>query len=238
MDSSSQKQKWYRNRDFWFRVIELSVIVCATGIAWRALERNTEGILTSCSTQLFDADTQVEKEEFDGADKPLWSIYGRPNTSEATAYCQQLLAAIAKKKSISTIPDAESLNAKLVELSPPADEVQDIAELRRVKSHVTLILNELHTAYDFWSKGIMSKEELKTWLGYFKIIGPNPLFLAEISHWKQAKFMSRNFAEMLQMKMLQTPEDRAVIEKFYPQLATPSFLDGLANYGKRWNQED
>lgn len=238
MRSSSQKQTWYRSRDFWFRVIELSVIVCATGIAWRALERNTEGILTSCSTQLFDADTQVEKEEFDGADKPLWSIYGRPNTAESMAYCQQLLAAIAKKKSISTISDAESLNAKLVELNPPADEVQDIAELRRVKSHVTLILNELHTAYDFWSKGIMSKEELKTWLGYFKIIGPNPLFLAEISHWKQAKFMSRNFAEMLQMKMLQTPEDRAVIERFYPQLATPSFLDGLANYGKRWSQED
>jgi hypothetical protein len=50
--------------------------------------------------------------------------------------------------------------------------------------------------------------------------------------------MSRNFAEMLQMQMLQTPEDRAVIEKFYPQLATPAFLDGLANYGKRWNRDD
>jgi hypothetical protein len=59
MHSSPRQQTWYRNRDFWFRVIELSVILCATGIAWRALERNTEGILTSCSTQLFDADTQV-----------------------------------------------------------------------------------------------------------------------------------------------------------------------------------
>jgi hypothetical protein len=80
LHSSSQQQSWYRNRDFWFRAID-----CATGIAWRALERNTEGILT-CSTQLFDADTQVEREELDGADKSIWSIYGRPNTTEPTAY--------------------------------------------------------------------------------------------------------------------------------------------------------
>jgi hypothetical protein len=136
------------------------------------------------------------------------------------------------------IPDAESLYAKIVELNPPADEIQDIAELRRVESHLSLILDELVTAYDFWSKGIMSKEGLKTRLDFIKIIGPNPLFLAEISHWKEAKFISRNFAEMLQMKLLETPEDRAVIEKFYRQLATPSFLDGLANYGKRWSEED
>ncbi len=68
-------------------------------------------------------------------------------------------------KSIAAIPNATLLNQKLVELNPPEDEIQDIAELRRVKSHLTLILNELHSAYDFWSKGIMGKEELKTWLG-------------------------------------------------------------------------
>jgi hypothetical protein len=51
----------------------------------------------------------------------------------------------------------------------------------------------------------MGKEELETWLGYLPNIGPHPLFLAEIAHWKTCKFMSRNFAQMLQIEMLKDP---------------------------------
>jgi hypothetical protein len=231
--SSQRSPGWYRNREPWFRIFELFVIVSATCIAWRALERNTEGLLASCTTQLFDADTQVEKEEFDGADKPVWSIYGGPNTTDPTAYCHQLIAAIAKHtNSIAAIPNATLLNQKLVELNPPEDEIQDIADLRRVKSHLTLILNELHTAYDFWSKGVMKKAELETWLGYLTLIGPHPLFLAEIEHWKQGKFMSRNFAEMLQGEMIKDPVSRNIIRKFYPEMDTASFQ---ACAYRKWN---
>jgi hypothetical protein len=233
--SSSKQVLWYRKQEFWFKIIELLIIVSATFIAWRALERNTAGILTSSSTQLFDADTQVEKEEFDGADKALWTIYGRPATTDPTLYCQQLLGAIAKhSKSIVSTPNAGLLYQKLVDLNPSEDERQDIVELRRVKSHLTLILDELHSAYDFWSKGVLGKEELETWLGYLTTIGPHPLFLAEIEHWRQAKFMSRRFAEMIQIEMLRDPINRNIIHTFYPGMEKTSFLDGLPDYGKQW----
>ena len=125
--SSAKQVFWYRNRELWFKIIELLIIVSSTFIAWRALTRNTEGILTSSSTQLFDADTQVEKEEFDGADKALWTIYSRPVTTDPTLYCQQLLGAIAKQsKSIVNTPNAGLLYQKLIALNPPDDEVQDI----------------------------------------------------------------------------------------------------------------
>ena len=110
---SSANPPWYRDKHVWFRIVELVVILSATYIAWRSLERNTEGILASSSTQLFYADTQLEKEEYEGADKPVWTIYSRPDTDDPTAYCQQLLAAIAKhSKSIPAIPDADQLNKR------------------------------------------------------------------------------------------------------------------------------
>ena len=216
-------------------MLELTVIVAATYIAWRSFERNTEGVLASSSTQLFYADNQLEKEEYEGADKPVWTIYSKPDTDDPTAYCQQLLAAIAKHTaSIASIPDADLLNKKIVELNPPEDQIQDIAELRRVKSHLTLILNELHSAYDFWSKGILMKKELETWIGYLETIGPHPLFLAEIARWKKGKFMSRNFAAMLQAEMLKNPLNKKIIDKFYPEMDSPAFLEGLPSYGKQW----
>ena len=233
----SSANPWYRDKHVWFRIVELVVILSATYIAWRSLERNTEGILASSSTQLFYADTQLEKEEYDGADKPVWTIYSRPDTDDPTAYCQQLLAAIAKhSKTIQAIPDADQLNKKIIELNPPDDEIQDIAELRRVKSHLTSILNELHSAYDFWSKGILTRKELETWTGYLEIIGPHPLFLAEIDRWQRAKFMSRNFAGMLQIELLKDPFNKTVVDKFYPKMDSPAFLEGLPEYGKHWSE--
>jgi hypothetical protein len=93
-----------------------------------------------------------------------------------------LLAAIAKhSKSIAAIPNADQLNNKIIELNPPDDEIQDIAELRRVKSHLTSILNELHSAYDFWSKGILTKKELETWIGNLDLIGPHPVFWPKLT---------------------------------------------------------
>jgi len=116
--SSSAHPPWYRDKLVWFRIVELVVILSATYIAWRSLERNTEGILASSSTQLFFADTQLEKEEYEGADKPMWTIYSRPDTDDPTAYCQQLLAAIAKhSKSIAAIPNADQLNKKIEQFS-------------------------------------------------------------------------------------------------------------------------
>jgi hypothetical protein len=104
------------------------------------------------------------------------------------AFYQQLLGAIAKhSETLVNIPDADTLNQKLIELSPPADQVQDIAELRRVKSHLT-------------------------------------------------RFMSRRFAGMLQTKMLESPINKRIINKFYPLMETPSFLDGLPEYGKKWDE--
>jgi hypothetical protein len=235
--SASGHTRWYRDKHVWFRIVELVVILSATYIAWRSLERNTEGILASSSTQLFYADTQLEKEEYEGADKPVWTIYSRPDTDDPAEYSRQLLAAIAKhSQSIATIPNAGTLNKKIVELNPPDDELQDIAELRRVKSHLTSILNELHSAYDFWSKGILTKKELETWIGYLDMIGPHPLFLAEIDRWKHGRFMSRNFAEMLQIQMLKNPLNKKIIDKFYPEMDSPEFLDGLPSYGKQWTK--
>jgi hypothetical protein len=233
---SSAHAPWYRDKQVWFRIVELLVILSATFIAWRSLERNTDGILASSSSQLFYADTQLEKEEYEGADKPVWTIYSRPHTDDPTAYCQQLLAAIAKhSKSIAAIPNADQLNNKIIELNPPDDEIQDIAELRRVKSHLTSILNELHSAYDFWSKDILTKKELETWIGSLDIIGPHPVFLAEIQRWQRAKFMSRNFAEMLQIELLKNPLNKRIIDKFYPQMDSRAFLEGLPEYGKHWS---
>ncbi len=55
LSQSAQAKERYFGGDDWFKIFELPAIVSATGIAWCALERNTEGILASCSTQLFDA---------------------------------------------------------------------------------------------------------------------------------------------------------------------------------------
>jgi len=59
LSQSAQTKGWAKERYFggddWFKILELLVIVSATCIAWRALERNTEGILASRRTQLFDA---------------------------------------------------------------------------------------------------------------------------------------------------------------------------------------
>ena len=144
-----------------------------------------------------------------------------------------MLAAIAKhSKSIAAIPNADQLNNKIIELNPPDDEIQDIAELRRVKSHLTSILNELHSAYDFWSKGILTKKELETWIGNLDLIGPHPVFLAEIDRWRRGEFMSRNFAEMLQIELLKNPLNKRIIDKFYPQMDSRAFLEGLPEYGQ------
>jgi hypothetical protein len=233
--SSRENPPWYRNKQLWLRIIEFLMFLTATYIAWRSLERNTEGILASSTTQLFYADTQLEKEEYDGADKPVWTIYGRPDTDDPTEYCQRLIGAIAKhSKSIATISNADALNKKIIELNPPVDEIEDIAQLRRVKSHLTSILNEMHFAYDFWSKGILTRKELETWIGYLDAIGPHPLFLAEIDRWKHGRFMSRNFAEMLQTQLLKDPLNKKIIDKFYSEMDGPAFLEGLPNYGKRW----
>jgi hypothetical protein len=83
--------------------------------------------------------------------------------------------------------------------------------------------------------GILTRKELETWTGYLDIIGPHPVFLAEIDRWQRAKFMSRNFAEMFQIQLLKNPLNKKIIDKFYPKMDSPAFLDGLPEYGKRWS---
>ena len=50
----------------------------------------------------------------------------------------------------------------------------------------------------------------------------------------EARFMSRRFAEMLQIEMLRDPINRNIIHAFYPEMEKTSFLDGLPDYGKQW----
>lgn len=82
----------------------------------------------------------------------------------------------------------------------------------------------------------MTRKELETWIGYLDIIGPHPVFLAEIDRWKRGKFMSRNFAELLQIEMLKNPLNKKIIDKFYPKMDSPAFLEGLPEYGKHWQE--
>jgi hypothetical protein len=47
--------------------------------------------------------------------------------------------------------------------------------------------------------------------------------------------MSRNFAEMLQIELLKNPLNKRIIDKFYPEMDTRAFLEGLPEYGKHWS---
>jgi hypothetical protein len=225
--------------DLSFQFLGLLIVFIGGWVAIVELNHNTESLKTSNRVQLYTSDVGLSQEEFNRAGGKFWSVYARPATDNPTNYCRQLLTYISTDKSITGITNVEELYGKLIspESFKDADAPEDIAEMRRMYHLLSQILDEMHFAYDEWTDGVINDEELATWIGYVRAIGPNPMFLATIYHWHQENYMCRSFAEMLRQQLLTSTNpviSSNVVCYFYPEMGKPDFTNNLPDCGKEW----
>jgi len=211
----------------------LAVIGGCTGI--KALDANTKSNLTACRSQLYQSENEVCTREFNNADGKLLSIYSQPDQSVTNAkeYCRLRLSVISTNSKVMEATNVEQLYDAFygLESFKPAKADPDAAELRRMLTHMTTIVVEMHAALDYHLAGVLAKAELETWLGYARDIGPHPLFLTLLYNWRESHYMSRRFAETMRAKLTNdSPRNLEVIGYFYTNMLTSEFLAGLPDY--------
>jgi hypothetical protein len=258
-NTSSHKRTGAESIDFVFRAIEVSILVVGLIFAFHeasraieALKQNTESNMMVGRGQLYQSDTllsQIESQESDGK---LLTLYANAepecaNAKEAREYIADTLAVATSDPKIISSRNAEELYSKMYDLKSFAkfdpknlkNESGDVIELRRISTHCVLILNTIHSAYDYCGEGVITPKEFRTWAGYFNDIGPHPVFLATIWNWEQERYMSKGFAKYVQHKLYThaTPGIKQVVKEFYPHMADENYGNTLPDYGNsEWEE--
>ncbi len=229
-----------------FQVVGFSAIF----IAAVELKHNAESLKTANRVQLYTLDTGLSKENFDNPEgkfhsldaKPQWNI----NASKAynvSNYCQQLLGLLCTNNEIIAVTNVQELYGKLKSLKPAdygTNAPPDLVELRKTYSVISQTLDEMHFAYDSWDDGVIDEDELATWFGYIKSMGPHPMFLAVIYNWHEKNYMCNQFADMLRYELKHNNDGSinatncAVIEYFYTEMNGVNFTNSLPQCGKPW----
>ena len=256
---SSHKRTGAESIDFVFRAIEVSILVVGLIFAFHeasraieALKQNTESNKMVGRGQLYQSDTllaQIESQESDGK---LLTLYANSepectNAKEVREYIADTLALATSDPEIIGSRDAKELYEKIYDLKSFAkfnpknlkNESGDVIELRRISTHCVLILNTIHSAYDYCGEHVITPKEFRTWAGYFNDIGPHPVFLATIYNWEQERYMSKGFAKYMQHKLYTDapPGIKQVVKEFYPHMADENYGDTLPDYGNsEWEE--
>jgi hypothetical protein len=209
----------------------------------RSVEQNAESIKIANRVQLYNSDVGLSRLEFDNSSGKIWTLYAKPNPDDPTNYCSELLRLLNTNDYIVTIPNAPKLYTVLAGLNSfgPTNSPDNLAELRRAYNYSSQVLDEMHFAYDCWGEGVVSSNELATWIGYIKAIGPHPLFLATICRWHDENYMCRNFADLLRHELESNNDgstneaNRKIIKYFYKEMDDPGFLGTLPDCGEVWH---
>jgi len=208
----------------------------------RSIRQNALSLKLANRVQLYNSDAGLSKMEFEDTNGKLWTLYAKPDTGDATNYCRLLLQLLNTNAAITNVPNAEELYALLGGLScSPTNPADNLDHLRRAYNYSSQVLDQLHFAYDCWGEGIISSNELGTWIGYIKAIGPHPIFLATICRWHDKNYMCRNFADLLRHELEfdnggKTNEASCrIIHYFYKEMDDSNFLDTLPYCGEVWH---
>ncbi len=232
------------NVELAFKMIESVVLILGVAFAIHAaataiesLNKNAENNRTLARAQLYEADNKISEEERRASATKLESLYANPHPvcktdNEAKAYVEDALKMITSDPQIYRVGSARDLYWKAFgkdTFSPPGTpERPDVAELRQMVLHCTLILNMLHAGFDDIGD-IMDREEYETWAGYFNDIGPHPILLATLWLWSERGYMSKEFAAEVHEKLFVQADEsqKRVIRVFFTELSKPSFGDRL-----------
>ncbi|ACB75813.1 hypothetical protein Oter_2531 [Opitutus terrae PB90-1] len=210
-----------------------------------ALMHSAASNRTAARAQLYEGDNAITQAEAIGSDTKLQAIYAMPNPhcatdEEARAYISRMLGMVTDDPMICGVHDAAELYERTFGHSsytgPTQPERSDIAQLRRMLLHCTLILNLLHSAHDDVPEGIIEYSEYETWAGYFNDIGPHPVLLETLWLWDKRKYMSKEFAHEVHDRLYVrgTDAEKRIIRLFLPELAIDTFGQELPGaYAKR-----
>ncbi|MEQ1574674.1 MAG: hypothetical protein ABL993_10555 [Vicinamibacterales bacterium] len=213
---------------------EIALIAVGLFFTVEAIRENTKSNLTASRSQLYESEGTVNVREFGTAASSLQSIYAHPpdSTVNPEEYCQVRLKALAADASILQARNVAELYEAFEGLPSYHDKPSPgIVQVREAYIHLSSIFGLMHSAQDYKDGGVLSADELKTWLAYSSDIGPHPLLLVTVWNWHEAGYMSREFAAAIRQRLIDdAPRNRAIIEYFYPAMLTPQFLTTLPDY--------
>jgi hypothetical protein len=192
-------------------------------------------ILAVSRAQLYQSDYDFIKLKASNPEWKAWSIYSYADKTDATQYCETLLKVFSDDPRLYDINSAEGLYRAYSDASTFGCDPRskDMAELRRTYSICSALLDGMHQAYDLKQNKVIDQGELETWLGYIRAIGPHPVFLTAIAHWRDSHFMTKGFAMELRRRLTCDPENpdsknnKRIVAKFYKVMLSPEFLEGL-----------
>lgn len=213
---------------------ELGLIAVGLFFTVEAIRENTKSNLTASRSQLYESEGIVNIREFGAAASGLQSIYAQPPGSVVNPeeYCRIRLKALATDASILQARNVTELYEAFAGLpSYDGKPSPSVVQVREAFIHLSSIFGLMHSAQDYKNGGVLSADELRTWLGYSSDIGPHPLLLVTIWNWHEARYMSREFAAAIRKRLIDdAPRNRAIIEYFYPEMLAPQFLEALPDY--------
>lgn len=218
-----------------FSIYGIRIAVNGVRIGLSALEENTKSNLTASRSTLYQTEEAIAQREFDQAHSSLPSIYAHPPESveDPREYSRQRLVVVSSARSVLEATNVVELDQAIQGLDSfaPTKQSSGIAEMRRAFTHMTSIVVQMHAAFDYYRAGVISQQELDTWLGYTTDIGPHPVFLTVLWSWREQHYMSRQFADKVRTGLLEQSErNRRIIAYYYPEMLTAQFLDGLPEY--------
>jgi len=241
-----------QNAELLFKAAEIAVLVLGIAFAVhtartaiKAVDKNTDSNLLAARAQIYEADNQITILEMGFTGNKLSSLYAGAFPEAATAeearrYIRDLLGMVTSDKRILDCQNVDQLAEAIFGRGSfrPADQPEDpqVADLRKMMLHCTLLLNTLHGAFDNLGV-VLDYEEFNTWAGYFTDVGPHPVFLASIRAWETRSYMSREFALEVRKRFWVTadPATRRVVEAFYPDMTRPDFGSHLPSGYSTWD---
>lgn len=215
-------------------ITELVLLFFGFWFTREALEQASNANKAASRGQLYATENVITEQEMQWGETRLHSLYARPSVDvgDPAVYVRLRLAAFGASDAILRCRNVKELYEVAYGMQSFGERRpgEDTVELRRAYTHLTLILTQMHAAYDYRGDGVISTEELTTWLGYTEDIGPHPMLLTTIWTWHEARYMSRGFAKLLRDGLTATEQAKSVVRFFYPEMLTDVFLSRLPDY--------
>jgi hypothetical protein len=204
--------------------------IAAACIGWWAFREYQVQNRVAARAQLVATEQSLaEREIEDGLYSQLHADV--PAGTPPETYASRHLALLTADPELRAVPNA----AKLHELiwstgSWEAKNRAELQSLRKLHRHAETYLYHLQTAFDYRGDAIITDGEWETWAGMITDIGPHPVLLAALHHTHRHLYLSRDFAADLRRRLTATPAQRAVVERFYPEMLSEEWLRGFPSY--------
>ena len=204
--------------------------VAAAFIGWWAFREYEVQNRVAARAQLMTTEQALSQRELDDG------LYAQlhvdlPAGTPPANYASGQLALLTADPELRNAPSAPALHELI--WSTASWETKNRAELeklRKLHRHAAAHVYLLQTAFDYRSDRIISQGEWETWAGMTRDVGRHPVLLAVLHAAHRHQYLSREFAADLRQRLLDSPSHRAVVERFYPEMLQPAWLQGFPSY--------